>query len=142
MACCRCNRSGICRNCSCAREGKACISCLPKRLGQCKNIQPDTNAGRGQSSTNQTTRRISQDLQTVDSTSAEEGEMVGQDDFVSNALPSFPLANPPNFTWGEKDGVKVKDDIDRIYSEVVLWRHNLFKIPSGKHGKDFVHEMA
>ena len=99
-------------------------------------------AGRGQSSTDQTTRRISQDLRTVDSTSAEEGEMVGQDDFVSNALPSFPLANPPNFTWGEQDGVKVKDDIDRIYSEVVHWRHNLFKIPSGKHGKDFVHEMA
>ena len=81
-------------------------------------------------------------MQTVDLTSAGEGVIVGQDDLVSNALPSFPLANPPNFTWGEKDGVKVKDDIDRIYSEVVHWRHNLFKIPSGKHGKDLVHEMA
>ena len=34
------------------------------------------------------------------------------------------------------------EDIDRIYSEIVHWRHNVFKIPSGKQGKAFVYEMA
>ena len=40
------------------------------------------------------------------------------------------------------DGLKVVEDIDKIYNQIVHWRHNLFKIPSGKYGKAFVDEMA
>ena len=40
MSCCRCNRSGSCKRCRCAKEGKACDSCLPGRLGGCKNSAP------------------------------------------------------------------------------------------------------
>ena len=35
--CCRCNRGGRCRNCSCQKEGKVCSSCLPGRMGRCEN---------------------------------------------------------------------------------------------------------
>jgi hypothetical protein len=35
--CCRCNRSGLCRNCSCVKAGNVCVSCFPKDLGSCVN---------------------------------------------------------------------------------------------------------
>ena len=37
MSCCRCNRSGRCRNCSCVKNGIFCQGCLPQRLGNCSN---------------------------------------------------------------------------------------------------------
>ena len=37
MACCRCNRSGRCQNCSCVKNGSMCRGCLPQRLGKCVN---------------------------------------------------------------------------------------------------------
>ncbi len=40
--CCRCNRSGICKNCSCAKAGTSCVSCLPNDLGSCLN-QPSSS---------------------------------------------------------------------------------------------------
>ena len=58
-------------------------------------------------------------------------------------LPSFASANPYNqFKWGENDGEKIAADIDSIYTQIVHWKHNLFKVPSGKHGKVFVQELA
>ena len=36
----------------------------------------------------------------------------------------------------------VIQDIATIYSTIVHWKKNLFQIPSGKHGKAFVSEMA
>ena len=38
MACCRCNRAGTCRNCSCRKAGSSCSSCLPAKLGNCLNL--------------------------------------------------------------------------------------------------------
>ena len=35
MACCRCNKTGSCRRCVCAKASKVCSSCLPGRLGKC-----------------------------------------------------------------------------------------------------------
>ena len=37
MSCCRCNRSGKCRSCVCAKSGKRCTTCLPARWGNCQN---------------------------------------------------------------------------------------------------------
>ena len=36
-ACCRCNRTGICRSCSCVKAGQPCTNCLPGRLLRCRN---------------------------------------------------------------------------------------------------------
>ena len=49
MPCCRCNRSGRCRNCACVKANKPCSSCLPKRLGGCLN--DDTTSTPGTSAT-------------------------------------------------------------------------------------------
>ena len=37
MSCCRCNRTGSCRTCSCFKDGRKCNSCLPRKLGRCVN---------------------------------------------------------------------------------------------------------
>ena len=37
MPCCRCNRSGRCRNCSCVKADSLCQSCLHQCLGNCSN---------------------------------------------------------------------------------------------------------
>ncbi len=42
VVCCKCNRSGHCRNCACVKAGKTCQSCLPSRLIQCTNINPQS----------------------------------------------------------------------------------------------------
>ena len=36
-SCCKCNGSGVCRNCSCVKAGMACTNCLPSRRNGCRN---------------------------------------------------------------------------------------------------------
>ena len=48
----------------------------------------------------------------------------------------------PDFLWGEVDGKQFACALNRVYEEVVQWRRNLFKVPSGKAGKAFVRELS
>ena len=57
-------------------------------------------------------------------------------------LPPYDDAAAPNFIWGEIDGETLAHSIDCCYEEIVHWRRNLFKLPSGKSGKSFVREMS
>ncbi len=59
-----------------------------------------------------------------------------------NSLPPFIAASEPSFKWGEVDGESFVDLLDTCYTEVVQWRRNIFKVPSGKAGKDFVVELT
>ena len=43
MPCCKCNKTGRCRNCSCVKTGLQCLSCLPGRLGLCSNNSNSTS---------------------------------------------------------------------------------------------------
>ena len=38
MACCRCNRAGICRGCVCVKAKRPCVDCLPSKQGNCANL--------------------------------------------------------------------------------------------------------
>ena len=58
------------------------------------------------------------------------------------SLPQFePLSNPV-FTWGSVDADTFCHSLEATYSEIVHWRNNSFKIPSGNIGKKFVLELA
>ena len=37
VACCKCNRTGLCRSCACVKARRLCESCLPSKLGNCAN---------------------------------------------------------------------------------------------------------
>ena len=54
------------------------------------------------------------------------------------ALPDRP---PPAPVWGQMTAIEVKRSVDKIYNEIVYWRRNVFLLPSGSAGKNFVNEM-
>ena len=58
------------------------------------------------------------------------------------SLPGFEQSPETTFQWGEYNGADFACDINEIYSEAVHWRRNIFMIPSGKVGKDYVREQA
>ena len=57
-------------------------------------------------------------------------------------LPDFTLASRLNLQWGELSGKDFSHAIDCAYSEMVHWRKNVFSVPSGKAGKQFVRELT
>ena len=75
-----------------------------------------------------------------------EANMTPVTDFTPAAdmtLPEFTkLPDPPIFYWSERDGPSITQDINNAYDEIVHWRRNVFKIPSGKAGKSFVRELT
>ena len=59
-----------------------------------------------------------------------------------SSLPSPEQISTANFQWGEYDGSSLGHAIESAYVEAVHWRRNIFMIPSGKAGKDYVKEQA
>ena len=57
-------------------------------------------------------------------------------------LPPFTPVPEPDFRWGEVgDGRSFACALNRTYDELLQWKRNLFKVPSGKAGKAFVQRM-
>ena len=57
-------------------------------------------------------------------------------------LPQFAELASPTFRWGDVDGETFAHSVVCCYEETVHWRRNLFKVPSGKAGKSFIHELT
>ena len=53
-------------------------------------------------------------------------------------LPVFAPIERPNFRWGKLRGEEFSQTIRAAYYEVTRWRRNIFSVPSGKVGKEFV----
>ena len=160
MSCCRCNRSGKCRSCVCAKSGKRCTNCLPIRLSNCQN---HTDQGQEEDNTDDHSDSVVSalvndhgEIPQVDEhsqlqrlTSQPSVESIPQPEIagesilnLNNSLPPYTSVNDSNFQWGGLIGAEVDQELSKVYEEVVHWRRNLFKIPSGRHGKAFVQEMA
>ena len=60
----------------------------------------------------------------------------------SLALPDYTAMAEPNFIWGDRDSESFCNELQTVYEEVVHWRKNCFKIPSGNVGKSFVDELS
>ena len=57
-------------------------------------------------------------------------------------LPPFCKADELDFKWGDLDGTDFRGEIENAYEEVVHWRRNIFMVPSGKVGEQFVAELS
>ena len=57
-------------------------------------------------------------------------------------LPTYQVMTLPNSTWGSIDGGHFRACIDQAYQEVVHWRKNMFQVPWGASGRQFVSELA
>ena len=59
------------------------------------------------------------------------------------SAPPIAVSEPcVNFVWGEVDGAIFSRLVSEAYEEVVHWRHNIFLVPSGKSGNNFVIELS
>ena len=47
-----------------------------------------------------------------------------------------------NAIWGAMKGQDLADSVNNAYLEVVRWRRNLFNLPTGKAGEDFIDELT
>ena len=61
---------------------------------------------------------------------------------TSPSLPDFVPTSGATFTWGSLDSQSFCNALNSAYQEVVNWKSNCFRIPSGKCGKRFVSELA
>ena len=128
--CCLCKGSGRCVSCHCVKSGVKCGNCGPFRANRCQNQPPSGSSIPVEKDTSETSSQANRQTQPV----CTEVASVTQ----TNSI------RPPNvnFVWDEVDGTTFIRDIEKAYADVVHWRGNLFLIPSGSAGKDFVHEQA
>ena len=59
---------------------------------------------------------------------------------TSDVTPSPTLS--PRVVWGKLRGDQITHEINEAYREVILWKPNLFKVPSGQTGEKFIDELA
>ena len=199
MVCCKCNKSGTCRECACAKVESPCVSCLPLKLGKCVNPMnsrksslsssqpppapsisdlnshlptPTTNTSDLKSNLSTPTSNsnsATSDLTSHQSTSAttdltsnldsavpssappsltlhQDGECSRNEESESVlgdwSLPATPPIADPSFNWGPLDAQSFIDLIDKAFNDVVHWKLNLFHVPFGRAGKQFVSELA
>ena len=129
--CCRCNGSGRCRGCSCAKAGRQCTSCLPLRKGQCCNATV---------STRDTNIIIEEDNQTIETGPIEESDStltslidahqyiqevtpILEDITITNGsnIPQLPTVNVVSCSttrWGNLTGQEFSEAINSAYSQI------------------------
>ena len=152
-ACCRCNASGKCSNCICRKKNQSCTNCQPSRSGKCENEsvqQPGPNQDLDRSTLLETVRNEGSNENVPNSRIDFGRDLSNNDELTDNAadnmvdggLPTFISVSNADFVWGDLEGKAFITSIDCAYEEIVHWKKNLFKVPSGKQGKLFVRELA
>ena len=48
----------------------------------------------------------------------------------------------PDTNWHDHAGEKFVMEINNAYDEIIHWRKNLFKVPTGKAGRSFITELT
>ena len=156
-SCCRCMSTGRCLRCSCVREGRLCDGCYPSKKGLCRNIPSDQlSSSAGQGSEMRCLNHVavldqSSNLLSSKSIGSQRSggfisEPLGQESdkpAVVGDLPPFkPVAPLSSVMWGDLDPSSFGSICSSIYDEVVHWRLDLMKIPSGNCGRAVVSELS
>eukprot|EP00794_Sanderia_malayensis_P000835 gene836-131_t len=55
---------------------------------------------------------------------------------------SHPTTIPSTYIWEKLDPSAFEYDISNAYENIVYWKKNMFLLPSGKSGNDFIDEMT
>ena len=122
---------------------KYCSICQPSRLGKCANVQQPNARTDGQATAMTLPPGNHTDSIMPDAACGKhvniQIEAASQEHVP---LPPFNRIQDPNFQWRSLDGETFAHSISCCYPEIVHWKKNLFKIPSGKLGILFVKEMT
>ena len=158
--CCRCNGSGRCKACSCVKSGTPCVDCLPSRNGHCSNLaEPSPNGPErptlapaysvhSDTNSNVDNRRDEDAAPDFDvsihdtSTQPTTPPMVREGRNTVYSLPPVEPMSEPNYHWNDIAGPEFTKVIEDAYNQIVHWKPNIFRIPSGSSGKKFVSELA
>ena len=69
--------------------------------------------------------------------------IIHEESYIFGYLPSFVQAKKcAEILAHSTNGVVQAIDINAAYDEIIYWKKNLFKFPSGKSGKNFILELA
>ena len=74
--------------------------------------------------------------------STESGQATATGEIVRPKLPDFTPSSMTDFSWGPHNGADFEHIITCAYAEIVHWRRNVFLVPSGKVGKEFIRELT
>ncbi len=61
---------------------------------------------------------------------------------VTLPSPDLVLSSIEQAVWGVLKGSEITEVVTDIYSKIVKWKKNMFKVPTGKAGQDFIDEVA
>ena len=60
-----------------------------------------------------------------------------------SSCPADQVDDSPTLKWGDYEGTdSIRGKVGSVFKEIVTWRKNLFLVPLGKAGKDFIRELA
>ena len=63
--------------------------------------------------------------------------------YNQSPLPDFiPSRDVSSAKWGHLTGQEISSALDLVYNTVITWKPNVFKLPSGAVGKEFVEEIG
>ena len=156
-SCCRCMSTGKCLRYSCVRAGRLCDGCYPSTKGLCQNTLSDqllSSAGQGSEMrclNHVEVLDLSSNFLSSKSIGSQRSggfisELLGQESgkpAVVVDLPPFkPVAPLSSVMWGDLDPSSFGSICSSIYDEVVHWRLDLMKIPSGNCGRAVVSELS
>ncbi len=108
MTCCRCNRTGSCKNCSCSKRKLKCTNCL---LDKCTNIEQNTDQ-------EEPSDTASSDQTSELEVSTESGTR-NDTHRCQRTLPDPLPVSDPSFSWGSSDSSTFTAQINEAYDEVV-----------------------
>ena len=57
-------------------------------------------------------------------------------------LPNYPESTNPRFSYHDVPGETFTNLINDLYNEIVTWKKNLFKLPTGSAAKAFINELS
>ena len=113
--CCKCNGSGVCKNCSCVKSGEMCTNCLPSRRNSCRNLSGNHNS---QTDSNSEPSQVLVPIDHLNPSVAPAVPSTSTDGFgkfgcypqlapatelhsTTNILPAFVPMSDSQFMWGE-----------------------------------------
>ena len=165
--CCRCNGGGRCKACSCVKSGTSCVDCLPSRNGHCSNLAGPSPIGpecltlptissvhsvSASSNSNSDSSHVeivapefvatTHDATSTQSVSTSISQTSIEDQNSIYFLPSFEPLSDSDYQWNDLTGSEFSNAINDAYNQIVYWKPNLFRVPSGSSGKKFVNELA
>ena len=57
-------------------------------------------------------------------------------------LPNYHESTKPRFSYHDSPGETFANLINDLYNEIVTWKKNLFKLPTGNAAKAFIKELS